>query len=143
MTKLAAIEGQLVGIRNVSTHKSGTLTIHIPEEEVLKAIQAFGWPTMAAPIHVAIAMINPNAKPELKGGKLCQRAAILCNEGAFKTFLKGDREYAEFLDIANGDTVSVVRNICMVTSRRELDHNPEAARKFLDLEAQYKAWLTQ
>lgn len=58
MTKLAAIEGQLVGIKNVSTHKSACLTIHVPEEYALKVIEAFGWPTMVAPVHVAIARMG-------------------------------------------------------------------------------------
>lgn len=145
MSKLAAIEGQLVSIKNVSTHKSGTLTIHIPEEEVLKAIQAFGWPTMAAPIHVAIAMIDPNAKPERKGGKLAQRAGILCNEAAFHKFI-ADKAPEYGLHNLSAESITperaaiFIRSGCGIKSRADLDHDEEAASKFHDLELSYNAW---
>jgi len=137
MTKLAAIEGQLVSIKNVSTHKSACLTIHVPEEYALKVIEAFGWPTMVAPVPVAIAKLDPNAKPERKGGKLAQRAGILCNEGAFVKYL--DEIYQSRAWVYPAD---FVRNWCGVLTRADIDHNQEAARKFLDLEASYKAWLS-
>jgi hypothetical protein len=89
MTKLAAIEGQLVSIKNVSTHKSACLTIHVPEEYALKVIEAFGWPTMVAPVPVAIAKLDLNVKatatpeddtisPQAAGGHA--RAAALTPE---------------------------------------------------------------
>lgn len=137
MTKLAAIEGQLVSIKNVSTHKSACLTIHVPEEYALKVIEAFGWPTMAAPVPVAIARLDPNAKPERKGGKLAQRAGILCSEGAFWRFLNEEKD--RDVDDERGAAI-VVRGICEVFSRADLDHNPEAASKFHNLELEFSAW---
>ncbi len=75
MTKLAAIEGQLVSIKNVSTHKSACLTIHVPEEYALKVIEAFGWPTMVAPVHVAIARMGVAEKePEAEAEQSPQSA---------------------------------------------------------------------
>lgn len=144
MTKLAAIEGQLVSIKNVSTHKSACLTIHVPEEYALKVIEAFGWPTMVAPVHVAIARLDPNAKPELKGGKLCQRAAILCGEGAFWKFFD-DQPFPRLMRVIDDadEAADCLRSYCGIQSRRELDHNEEAAKKFIELEASYRAWLTQ
>lgn len=59
MTAPAAIAAQLVDMRNVGTHKSLRLTIHIPEEQALQAIAAFGWPTGVAPVPIAIARLNP------------------------------------------------------------------------------------
>lgn len=54
----AAIAAQLVDMRNVGAHKSLRLTIHVPQEQALAAIAAFGWPTGADPVPVAIARMN-------------------------------------------------------------------------------------
>lgn len=147
MTAPAAIQGQLVSIKNVSTHKSACLTIHVPEEQALQAIEAFGWPTMVNPVPVALARIDPNAKPERKGGRLAQRAGILCNEGGFQRFVA--ERVADMAGMASPvinqdpeDVAVFVRFHCGVGSRSHLDHDADAARKFLDLEADYKAWLT-
>lgn len=142
MTEPAVIKGHLVKINNVSTHKCGTLTIHVPEEETLDAIKKFGWPTMSHPVLVAVAMIDPNAQPERKGGKLAQRAGILCAEGGFQKFLT-ERINKPYCVVANADEAAdYVRVKCEVKSRAELDHDVEAARKFNALEMEYKAWLT-
>lgn len=140
MSKLAAIEGQLVSIKNVSTHKSACLVIHVPEEYALKVIEAFGWPTMVAPVPVAIAKLDLSAKPEKpKGGKLAQRAGILCGEGVFRKFIQEHYAYsASHADECGG----AIRLICGVMSRADLDHNDEAAKIFRDLEASFEAWKT-
>jgi len=57
----AAIAAQLVDMRNVGTHKVMKLTIHVPEEQALAAIAAFGWPTGVNPVPIAIARLNPGA----------------------------------------------------------------------------------
>lgn len=62
MNAPAAIAAQLVDMRNVGTHKSLRLTIHIPEEQALQAIAAFGWPTGVAPVPIAIARLNPESE---------------------------------------------------------------------------------
>src|SRR5215203_874166 len=54
----AVIAAKLVSIKNVGTHKSVVLTIHVPEELALRVIQAFGWPTMTSPVDVAIAALD-------------------------------------------------------------------------------------
>lgn len=96
--------------------------------------EAFGEPLPDGSTWVAVARIDPTAKPELKGGKLCQRAAILCKEAAFWKFMSaGDLEVA----------IDRLCNVCNIESRRELDHDETAARRFINLELEYKAWLTQ
>ena len=135
----AVIEGYLVKITQVDTHKSARLIIDIPQEQAMAALLAFGqWPTGSEPLRVAIARLDPNAKPEKpKGGKLAQRAGIVCEEGAFITFLS--EKYPLRLGIG---IVPLVREICGVESRVELDHDELAALKFNELLSQYKAWLT-
>ena len=154
MTKLAAIEGQLVGIKNVSTHKSACLTIHVPEEYALKVIEAFGWPTMVAPVHVAIARIGieektPEAKPapETKTDKakrkwdelsIAQQAGILCGEPVFQKFI------AERIGghVNTADAAQYVRQQCGVNSRAHIEDKPEALKIFRDMEASFEVWKT-
>lgn len=156
MSKLAAIEGQLVSIKNVSTHKSACLTIHVPEEYALKVIEAFGWPTMVAPVHVAIARINPHAKPEAPAEKakrpwdelsIAQQAGILCGEKRFQVFVgeqmaktrgAGFRQDLVSVD----DAAWYVRSVCGVNSRAHIERDAEATRKFRDLETNYQVWQT-
>lgn len=59
MTEAAIIAGALVDVRNVGTHKSVKLTIHVPEEHATRVVAAFGWPTGVNPVSVAIARLNP------------------------------------------------------------------------------------
>lgn len=99
-----------------------------------------GAPGMAAQAETVPAPEPPSPHRLTKGGKLCQRAAIMCGEGSFWKFFA--ERYKPFVindDIR--DSPTFVRRFCGVTSRAELDHNPEAASKFLDLESRYKAWM--
>lgn len=72
------------------------------------------------------------AEPEMKGGRLAMRAAMLCDEGGFRVFLGAtDKDHA----------AQIIRTRCGITSRRELDHNPKAAAAFRSLSSDYDAWL--
>jgi len=139
MTK-AAIQGDYVDLRFIKGRKVCQAVIEFPIEMGTAFVAAFGTPSPATGIPVAMARLDPNAKPERKGGKLAQRAGILCSEGAFRRFLAKDSEHFQMLDLDMA--ADEVRQHCGIESRAELDHNEKAARKFLDLEASYKAWLT-
>jgi hypothetical protein len=72
------------------------------------------------------------AEPEMKGGRLAMRAAILCDEGGFRVFLgAADKDHA----------AEIIRTRCGITSRRELDHNDQAAAAFRKMTADYDLWL--
>lgn len=94
MTK-AALQGSLVDIRNVGTHKSVKLTIHVPEELALNVTELFGWPTAASPVPVALARLVEITQQVtvMKQSKrfhelpIAQQAAMRCNEGAFRQYL--------------------------------------------------------
>ncbi len=74
---------------------------------------------------------NPD-EPELKGGKLAQRAAIMCNAKGFW----------KFLEVADAEAAKQsIYMICDIASRRELDHNEAAAAEFRNLAAEYEVWL--
>lgn len=57
----AAVMGSLVNLKNVSTHKSLALTIHVPAEQAPAVLAAFGWPTMVDPVPVAVARLEEAA----------------------------------------------------------------------------------
>lgn len=165
MTKLAAIEGQLVSIKNVSTHKSACLTIHVPEEYALKVIEAFGWPTMVAPVHVAIARMDNGSAGETPSGSttapvaatkeekvkrkwdelsIAQRAGIMCNEKGFQMFVAkrmNIKTPSVVAEVNEADAAQYVRQQCGVDSRAHIEGNPDATRIFRDLDASYRAWL--
>jgi hypothetical protein len=147
MKDAAVIEGNLVDAKNIGTHKSFRLVIDIPQEQAMAAIHAFGWPTMTEPVRVAIARLNREViKGEVglerpKGGKLAQRAGIVCGEEAFETFIKSRWPRIFEFDPVNSDSAAFVRLYCNVSSRRDLDHNPEAAAKFKKLLDDYEIWL--
>lgn len=150
MTSPAAISGSLVNMRNVGTHKSVALTIHVPEELARQVIAAFGWPTAAAPVPVAIARLHET--PAVVAGQdgeaplsgtpegsrpatspsapkriwsdlpASQQAAIRCGEPDFRNYLRvrGGRHR---WPSSPDEAADCVREFCGVESRSELDHN--------------------
>lgn len=143
MSKPAAIAGSLVDVRNVGTHKSMRLTIHVPEEYALKVIEAFGWPTGAAPISVAIArMVEQGERREREPKSFrdlppSQQAGICCNDPIFRAFLReaaigaaGDQDIA----------AETVRNFCGVESRGDIKTGTVAGRRWADLHSKFQSW---
>jgi hypothetical protein len=142
MTDAAIISGSLVDVRNVGTHKSVKLTIHVPEEHAMRVVAAFGWPTGVNPVSVAIArMTEASAKQPLPSPTVsrigageaerrkfetllpAQQAGILCNEVAFHRFLQ-EKFYLSWMrcDDFNDQrrSANVIREICEVDSRADI-----------------------
>jgi hypothetical protein len=83
---------------------------------------------------VAVAALKPaSSKPEApKGGPLAQWVAMRCHEPHFQAWLyRQDRERwkAAAGEDAEEVAANVIRAICGIESRAELDSNPEAAAK--------------
>lgn len=133
----AAIQATYSDYRRVKGRKVLQLILEVPLEQAPAVHEAFGEPLSDGTTWVAVARLDPTAKAERKGGKLAQRAGIICNEGAFDKFLT-----EHYMRIENQTPADFVRDWCGVESRAELDHDEEAARKFTNLEASYRAWLT-
>jgi len=154
MTDAAIIAGSLVDVRNVGSAKSVKLTVHVPEEYARKVIDAFGWPTGAAPVSVAVARLderkvvsaerqtrttdtpprldsNASAGADKPKKSPAQIAGYLCTLPLFQAFLR-ERYEPQWLE-CTADTYSddktaaaVVREICKVNSRADLtDKNTE------------------
>ncbi len=158
MTDKAAIKAFYVRMR--TTHDSVVLTFETDIANYEEVSKALGTPGVKGS-EVAIARMNsipalssdgeasnsafpsgggeegsapPSPKP--KGGALARWAGIVCNQAAFRKFLV-DKFGGAACDLPLDD---MLRNLCAISSRAELDHNPEAARKFRDLMASYGAW---
>lgn len=153
MSAPAAITAQLVDVRNVAAHKSVRLELHVPAEQAGLVMAAFGWPTMADPVPVALARLQtapePVAKPEAPKERrpfselpYSQQAAMRCAEPEFSNFITATgRRLTITLGKPNAEEVAdCVRELCGVVSRRELDTQPTAGARWAALEAEYYAW---
>ena len=138
MAAPAAFQGDYVEIRFIKTRKVAQIWVEIPIEAATAFIAAFGAPNPATTIPVAIARLDTSQAGKPKGGKLAQKAGILCSEGAFAKFLT-EAKIANCKD--NEDCKNAIYHVCEITSRADLDHNETAAAAFKELEASYKAWM--
>jgi hypothetical protein len=165
----AAIAAQLVDIRNVGTHKSLKLTIHVPEEQALAAIAAFGWPTGVNPVPIAIARLEvmppaklpeqqcttetpprQEAKPSdgaktktaFRDMRLPNQAGIMCDTPAFQKFIAERNGWPGVPpERATGRTADYVRRVCNVASRADIRPRTPSGDRWLKLFDEYKAWL--
>lgn len=148
MKDARAISAQLVDIRNVGTHKVVKLTLHAPEEQAMKIMEMFGWPTGVNPVPVAIARLNPLPKPDQSVGvpagrkSPAQIAGYLCTLPAFHKFLQEGfttqwrENYAA--DASNEEIAAgCVRDLCTVASRSEI--KPDNA-EWNALQIAFKLW---
>ena len=145
MNAPAAIQAQLVDVRNVSSHKCVRLEIHVPAEQAGTVMAAFGWPTMAEPVPVALARLNPIAianSDQAKDRKpftelpFAQQAAMRCNEPGFWAFI---RERGNTC-LSAEDAARYVRLHCNVRSRKDITPGTPAGDRWAALEAEFYAW---
>ena len=145
----AAITAQLVDVRNVAAHKSVRLELHVPAEQAGLVMAAFGWPTMADPVPVALARLHspaePIAKPEAPKERrpfselpYSQQAAMRCGEPSYEHFLWYTHGLHQ--DTNPAEVIALVRHECGVTSRSEIVKGTPAGDKWEALEAEYWAW---
>lgn len=127
----AAIDAVYVDYRRVKGRKVHQIIFEVPSERWPEAYRVLGEPTIETSEWFAIAKMVGAEPMQAKGGKLAQRAGILCDEGGFKRFA---------IDAGYDDPVKMIYSRCDVTSRAYLDHDDGAGRAFLDLVSEYDAW---
>lgn len=153
MTNPVAIVGQLVDAKNIAVHKSMRLSIDVPAERGAEIVKLFGWPTMAAPVPVAVARLaeapqieaTPEPPPAANGhGKrpwrelsAPQQAGIRCDDPKFWQFLREEGEG----DITNaGEAANYVRLACGVKSRAQIPTTRGAAILWRDIDVRFENW---
>lgn len=73
-----------------------------------------------------------------KGGALCKLAAIFCNCPEFRTWL---RLTYDPLPRNADDAAEIIRRVCKIEIRSQLDHDPDAAATFHStFRLPYSAW---
>jgi len=149
MSKPAAIMASLVDVRNIAAHKCVRLELHVPVEQASLVMAAFGWPTVADPVPVAIArLVEPDAtsEPASEGQRTArhwrqvkppQQAGIRCDEKAFQRFLSERYDAIE----TTGGAAECVRDICGVSSRSDIGATDGSARAWRELDGEYQFWL--
>ena len=131
---MGAIAAQFVKFDAVPTRKVARITLEVAIEKANDVLKDLGgYPDAANAKWCGIALLKGEpTENTLKGGKLAQRAGILCSEGAFKAFCVEE--------LCHSDPVQAIYERCGVTSRAHLDHDEDAGRKFHDLDTEYKVW---
>jgi len=89
-------------------------------------------------------IVQEQEKP--KGGPLSKSAALLCQNEKFQSFLSD--EYPGMWDRFESDTSEekstyVIKSVCGVSSRAELDHVDGASKKFHALMREYGSWCVK
>lgn len=149
--KPAAIMASLVDVRNIAAHKCVRLEIHVPVEQAGLIMQAFGWPTAADPVPVAIARLNPEKavseaakaeKPARKWDHIspAQQAGIRCAEKPFRVFLN-ETIAIEKLGLNEEEAAEAVRAFCRVMSRSEIGKTEHSSDAWHKLDTDYQLWL--
>lgn len=152
----AAIVASLVDVRNLNTEKSVKLTLHVPAEQAGMVFEAFGWPTATNPVPVALARLHspaePIAKPEAPKERrpfselpYSQQAAMRCREADFHKFCADCyavlwRNLIGRGSSPNDAAADVVRDVCRVTTRTDIEPETMAGKSWEALEAEYWAW---
>lgn len=152
MDKPAAFRGYIVdGPKNVGTHKEVMLTVRFPAEMGKAIVDALPWPTRVNPVHVAIALLanqgepgpaeppksEVKLKPKWEDMPCWKQAAILCKEPTFQQYVR--TQFSFPFDIGP-DAAAIVRYVCGVKSRRDIDGNKDAFRAWKRLMGDYCAW---
>jgi hypothetical protein len=89
-----------------------------------------------APVVTAGAPPEPERPALPRGGRLAKEAGIMCGDRAFQRQVEQDfpEEWGDALHACEGDMAKaaalVVREVCGIDSRAELDHDAEAAERF-------------
>ena len=155
MTDIKTIELQLAGWQKSDSHGRAPMVHFIlqSDEDVewferFTAAKGKGKNHVAGQIFDAAFSLSdqdeqPRPKEELKGGPLAQLAGRFCNDPAFWGWASALP--TRFAERHIGDADSARRFIidyCGVESRRELDHNKEAAERFhKGIRIPFSEWL--
>lgn len=117
------------------------LTVNIELNDAIAAFGLFGSP--GVPMALAALKVGHAAKSDEpadkpKGGTLAQSAGIICNEPEFQRFALA-QGHVESADGAAG----LIRAVCYVASRAELDHDAKAATRYGRLMEKYREYLSR
>lgn len=143
MTNSAAWSGDYADFKLIKTRKVFQVVIEMPIEQAAPFVAAFGMPDPSTGVPVALARLDPNAKPEKPKRSWselsrAEQAGIACNEPEFRKFLAKDSPAFLMLDLDMA--AQDVRAICKVESRSDIDLFPDAIAAWDKLYSDYQLW---
>ena len=150
--EIVAFKGELM-LLNWNESKQGRTAVFLMDEESpehpMKRFTTKKGKRAGQRFMCVLVELNDDDTPviqEKKGGPLSKSAAQMCENPMFQAFAKDRYDLVWPAGIpqlhANGAAI-VVRAVCNVASRSELDHNPEAAKRFHELMREYREWSCQ
>lgn len=150
------LKASYADLKTVKTRSTVQIILEMPIEALTDVVGLLGAPVPGNEVWVAVARLRPEAtatpqiahandeEPLPAGGpsrSLAQIAAMLCDKPTFKQYIY--ERSADWDHVPNKEEATEwLRSACSIQSRRELDNNPEAARRFREIRSSYKAWAT-
>lgn len=124
----------------------GTIRVSIDVDPRFKKEFLELFPEIDTPVALAPLALDFEKKEEdkPKGGPLSKSAAMLCDNPKFQQYCReqhcGGLPNSPSEKTDTDMAANVVRGHCEIQSRSELDHNPEAAKRFHELMREYRQW---
>jgi hypothetical protein len=158
--KPAAVMGSLVNLKNVASHKSIALTIHVPAEAAQDVLAAFGWPTMVDPVPVAVARLEamaaqtepvPKDLPEEPPER--QPLDVLAEPGRTRHWaqltpsqqtgiIRHEVLFQDFAGVHDPEAArNYIRDWCGVKSCADIVPGTDASVRWAQLQVRYGNWL--
>lgn len=132
----AAFRADFSDMKIIKTRKCVQWVYETPIEDMQKGLDAMGGPPHPGhSVSVAIARLDVSKVEKPVGKTPSQRAWLLCGSRHFRAWLYGDQRGRDRTD---EEAAYVIRERLGITSRGELDTNPEARARFEQLEREYQ-----
>lgn len=146
MNKPAAFQATIHGFRTVPSRGVVSITIEAPIEhhaEIARIAVHGAWVAVARleEPKQETARAEPKDKKNWRDMPPAQQAAIRCNEPIFWAYLKDQHSDVITLNpIGPDECAEVVRDMCGVQSRKELNDNHKARTIWFNLDQGFLAW---
>lgn len=158
MTDKAAFKATYENFKYVPSRKKVQILLEAPIEHGDEIHRILGSPNPEFSVWLAVARIqdysqNEKRTEEPKTSPFRQRAGILAKDKSFHKYIeiafRADCErisqYAKYEGESQADkeeiAAIIIREICGVESRSDIDHSETAKEKFTDLYKNYMVWL--
>lgn len=143
---MTAVLATFVDARSVKSRSVMQLVLELPIEQADAALKALGgWPRPAESRWVGVALAPKEREQAAKKERRdwpavspTEQAGIRCNEPTFWAYLN---TLSFVVGLNNEDAAEVVREICGVKSRKELNTVAAAGRRWTALEGSYQQYL--
>ncbi len=145
MSDQRVIKARYADWRTVKGRKVLQITLEVPLEQQEDVLSMLGAPMPDRDLWVAVARLTESQNTDaFKGGPLAKKAALLCQNGAFRRWAAGQlaAEGMDGIAVLDGDMAAdFIRERCGVESRAMLDHSDDATRFFRQMETDFDLWM--